>query len=119
VRLKAIDMMMEMIKGDLAALHIKHDVFFSERSLMRPATTRSPRPSIICVRRAMSTKGAWRPPKGQAVEDYEDREQTLFRATAFGDDVDRPLIKSDRRLYVLRPPTSPTTRTSSIAVSPI
>jgi len=43
------------------------------------------------------------PPKGGApVEDYEDREQTLFRATAYGDDVDRPLMKSDRQLHLFR-----------------
>ena len=43
----------------------------------------------------MSSRAACRRPKGAPVEDWEDREQTLFRATDFGDDVDRPLMKSD------------------------
>ena len=57
--------------------------------------TRSPRPSIFCARKGDVYEGRLPPPKGEPVEDYEDREQTLFRATAYGDDVDRPLIKSD------------------------
>ncbi len=94
VRAKAIAMMMEMIKGDLAALNIRHDVFFSERSL----TTGEDRVgATIAGLRAKGDvyEGRLPPPKGAPVEDYEDREQTLFRATAFGDDVDRPLKKSD------------------------
>ena len=55
----------------------------------------SPRPSTFCVPRATSTRAACRRRRAAPIEDYEDREQTLFRATAFGDDVDRPLIKSD------------------------
>jgi arginyl-tRNA synthetase len=77
---KAVAMMMEQIKGDLAALHIKHDVFFSERSLIENSNNKVA--ETIDFLRAK-------------VEDYEDREQTLFRATAYGDDVDRPLLKSD------------------------
>jgi arginyl-tRNA synthetase len=168
VRDKAIAMMMEMIKNDLAALNIKHDVFFSERSLIdgkikpHPRTWRTDviqsvetlrlehptwggtriagsigkkgyniRPSTIDriiawlidsgrVPPGLHSKrtakrgdqvgatidylrskgdvyeGRLPPPKGGApVEDYEDREQTLFCATAYGDDVDRPLLKSD------------------------
>ncbi len=94
VRAKAIAMMMDMIKGDLAALNIRHDVFFSERSL----TTGEDRVgATIAGLRAKGDvyEGRLPPPKGAPVEDYEDREQTLFRATAFGDDVDRPLKKSD------------------------
>jgi arginyl-tRNA synthetase len=82
VRAKAIAMMMEMIKGDLAALNIRHDVFFSERSLTRTATDR--RGATIGELRAKGDvyEGRLPPPKGAPVEDYEDREQTLFRATA-------------------------------------
>ena len=47
-------------------------------------------------------EGRLPPPKGGPVEDYEDREQTLFRATAYGDDVDRPLMKSDGSLHLFR-----------------
>ena len=95
VRAKAISMMMEMIKGDLAALNIRHDVFFSERSLIAGGTDQVG--ATIAELRAKGDvyEGRLPPPKGAPVEDYEDREQTLFRATAFGDDVDRPLKKSD------------------------
>jgi len=95
VRDKAIAMMMEMIRGDLAALNIKHDVFFSERSLIEGGTDQVG--ATIAGLRAKGDvyEGRLPPPKGAPVDDYEDREQTLFRATAFGDDVDRPLKKSD------------------------
>ena len=95
VRNKSIAMMMEAIKGDLAALNIKHDVFFSERSLI--ATGNNKVAETIDFLRAKGDiyEGSLPPPKGGPVEDYEDRIQTLFRATAYGDDVDRPLIKSD------------------------
>lgn len=95
VRLKAIDMMMEMIKGDLAALHIKHDVFFSERSLIESGNNKVTETIDFLRAKGDVYEGRLPPPKGKVVDDYEDREQTLFRATAFGDDVDRPLIKSD------------------------
>ncbi|CAN7541778.1 arginine--tRNA ligase [Bradyrhizobium sp. LjRoot220] len=95
VRLRAIDMMMEMIKGDLAALHIKHDVFFSERSLIETGNNKVTETIDYLRAKGDVYEGRLAPPKGKVVDDYEDREQTLFRATAFGDDVDRPLIKSD------------------------
>src|SRR5258706_1747741 len=95
VRAKAIAMMMEEIKGDLAALNIKHDVFFSERSLIETGNNRVTETIDYLRSRGDIYEGRLPPPKGGPVEDYEDREQTLFRATAFGDDVDRPLIKSD------------------------
>ncbi len=95
VREKAIAMMMDEIRGDLAALNIRHDVFFSERSLIEGGNDRVG--ATIAGLRANGDvyEGRLPPPKGAPVEDYEDREQTLFRATAFGDDVDRPLKKSD------------------------
>jgi arginyl-tRNA synthetase len=94
VRAKAIDMMMAMIRDDLAALNVKHDVFFSERSLIEGSDQVG---ATIAELRANGQvyEGRLPPPKGAPVEDYEDREQTLFRATSFGDDVDRPLKKSD------------------------
>jgi arginyl-tRNA synthetase len=96
VRNKAIDMMMAMIKGDLAALHIKHDVFFSERSLIEGKLNQVAATIDYLRSKGDVYEGRLPPPKGGApLEDYEDREQTLFRATAFGDDVDRPLKKSD------------------------
>jgi arginyl-tRNA synthetase len=95
VRAKAIAMMMDAIKGDLAALNIRHDVFFSERSLIEGGNNRVAQTIDFLRARGDIYDGRLPPPKGAAIEDYEDREQTLFRATAFGDDVDRPLIKSD------------------------
>ena len=73
---------------------MKQEVFFSERSLVEGAD--QVRATIEWLRRQGHVyEGRLAPPKGSAVEDWEDREQTLFRATAFGDDVDRPLMKSD------------------------
>ena len=95
VRAKAIAMMMDAIKGDLAALNIKHDVFFSERSLIEAGNNLVAQTIDFLRAKGDIYEGRLPPPKGGAIEDYEDREQTLFRATAFGDDVDRPLIKSD------------------------
>jgi arginyl-tRNA synthetase len=95
VRAKAIAMMMDAIKGDLAALNIKHDVFFSERSLIETGNNRVAQTIDFLRSRGDVYEGRLPPPKGAPVDDYEDREQTLFRATAFGDDVDRPLLKSD------------------------
>lgn len=95
VRDKAIAMMMDEIKGDLAALNIKHDVFFSERSLIESGNNKVAETIDYLRNKGDIYEGRLPPPKGAPVEDYEDRVQTLFRATAFGDDVDRPLIKSD------------------------
>jgi arginyl-tRNA synthetase len=97
VRGKAVAMMMEAIRADLAALNIKHDVFFSERSLLGDGTQSDQVNQTIAElrREGHVYEGRLPPPKGAPVEDWEDREQTLFRATEFGDDVDRPLKKSD------------------------
>src|SRR5882762_4743 len=95
VRARAIAMMMDEIKGDLAALNIHHDVFFSERSLIETGNNKVAETIDFLRARGDIYEGSLPPPKGKPVEDYEDRIQTLFRATAYGDDVDRPLIKSD------------------------
>ena len=95
VRAKAIDMMMAGIRDDLAALNVRHDVFFSERSLVAAADDVVARTIASLRAQGHVYEGRLPPPKGAPVEDWEDREQTLFRATAFGDDVDRPLKKSD------------------------
>ena len=95
VRAKAIAMMMDEIKDDLAALNIRHDVFFSERSLIEGGNNKVAETIDYLRSRGDVYEGRLPPPKGTPVEDWEDREQLLFRATAFGDDVDRPLIKSD------------------------
>lgn len=97
VRQSAIDGMMAMIRDDLAALGVTHEVFFSERSLQQvEGNTDAVAATIEDLRaRDLVYEGRLPPPKGQRDEDWEDREQTLFRATRFGDDVDRPLLKSD------------------------
>ena len=95
VRGKAIAMMMDEIRGDLAALNIKQDVFFSERSLIETGNNRVAETIDYLRSKGDVYEGRLPPPKGGPIDDYEDREQTLFRATAFGDDVDRPLLKSD------------------------
>jgi arginyl-tRNA synthetase len=95
VRQKAIDMMMAGIRDDLAALNVKHGVFFSERSLIDGGTDLVAQTIAGLRAQGHVFEGRLPPPKGAPVEDWEDREQTLFRATDFGDDVDRPLMKSD------------------------
>jgi arginyl-tRNA synthetase len=95
VRDKAIARMLEEIRSDLAALNIAFDVFYSERSLIAGKTDRVAETIEWLRQRGEVYEGRLPPPKGAPVEDYEDREQTLFRSTAFGDDVDRPLKKSD------------------------
>ena len=95
VRQKAISMMMAMLRDDLAALNITHEVFFSERSLIEDGTDRVAETIEWLRQQGYVYEGRLPPPKGALPDDWEDREQTLFRSTAFGDDVDRPLKKSD------------------------
>ena len=86
--------MMAMIRDDLAALGVAHEVFFSEASLTGERDRVAE--AIEALRaKGLIYEGRLPPPKGAPVEDWEDREQTLFRSTAFGDDVDRPLAKAD------------------------
>lgn len=89
----AIDRMMDMIRDDLAALGIKFDVFSSERALVEAGKV----DEVIEFLRAKGLiyEGVLEPPKGKIVEDYEPHPQTLFKATLFGDDVDRALKKSN------------------------
>ena len=95
VREAAIAAMLSTIRQDLAALNIHHDVFFSERSLTE-AGHDEVKASIDELRaKGMIFEGRLPKPKGHEEADWEDREQTLFRSTAFGDDVDRALQKSD------------------------
>ncbi|MFD1326961.1 arginine--tRNA ligase [Mycoplana ramosa] len=95
VKDRTIDAMMAMIRDDLLALNVSHDVFFSERTLH--ANGGAPIRTAIndLTFKGHVYKGVLPPPKGQLPEDWEDREQTLFRSTEVGDDIDRPLIKSD------------------------
>ena len=95
VKDRAIDTMMGMIRDDLAALNIHHDVFFSERDLHADGEKRIRTAINELTMNGHVYKGKLPPPKGQLPDDWEDREQTLFRSTAVGDDIDRPLVKSD------------------------
>ncbi|MGB8316072.1 MAG: arginine--tRNA ligase, partial [Aestuariivirga sp.] len=93
VRSKAIAMMMDLIRSDLASLKIHQEIFFSEKSLHDSNEVRD---TVADLRaRGHVYEGRLPPPKGELPVDWEDRQQTLFRATAFGDDIDRPLLKSD------------------------
>ena len=90
----AIERLMDQIKDDLAALGIEQDVFTSERDLV--AAGKVEHVQELLEARGLIYRGVLEPPKGKAApEDWEPREQTLFRATDFGDDTDRPLKKSD------------------------
>ncbi len=95
VRAAAIDGMLGMIRDDLKSLGIRHDVFFSERSLTDGGRDRVAETIGWLEARDLVFKGTLPQPKGEPSEDWEDREQTLFRSTRFGDDMDRALIKSD------------------------
>ncbi len=92
IRDRTIDAMMAIIREDLAALNVHHDVFFSERSLHGGAILSAINDLTL---KGHVYKGKLPPPKGQLPDDWEDREQTLFKSTAVGDDIDRPLVKSD------------------------
>jgi arginyl-tRNA synthetase len=94
VRERAINIMMADIRNDLWSLGVVPDVFFSESSLTEDGDQVASTIEFL-RKRGHVFEGHLPPPKGAPVEDYEDREQTLFRATAFGDDIDRPLKKSD------------------------
>jgi arginyl-tRNA synthetase len=95
VKDRAIDAMMVMIRSDLEALNVKHDVFYSERTLHADGAARIRQAINDLTFKGHVYRGTLPPPKGQLPEDWEDREQTLFRSTEVGDDIDRPLIKSD------------------------
>ena len=93
VRDFAIDAIMAGIREDLTALGVDIRVFSSERALVAAGAVRAAFDTLTA--RGLSYEGVLEPPKGKTPDDWEPRPQTLFRATQFGDDVDRPLRKSD------------------------
>jgi arginyl-tRNA synthetase len=93
VRTTTIDAMMAMIRDDLAALGVNQDVFTSERALVEREAVGAAIATL--AGKGLVYEGVLEPPKGKTPEDWEPREQTLFRSSQFGDDVDRPLRKSD------------------------
>jgi arginyl-tRNA synthetase len=93
VRDFAIDQMMQSVREDLAALGVVPDVFSSERALVAAGAVDAAIARLAAD--GLIYEGLLEPPKGKLPDDWEPREQTLFRATQFGDDVDRPLRRSD------------------------
>ena len=89
----ATDAMMDLICGDLGALGIEMDRFFSEKSLYGSGRIEAAIADLQA--KGLIYQGVLEPPKGKLGEDWEAREQTLFRSTEHGDDVDRPVKKSD------------------------
>ena len=85
--------MMELIREDLLALGVKMDVFYSEKSLYGTGLIEAAIEDLKS--KGLIYQGVLEPPKGKKPEDWEPREQTLFRSTDHGDDVDRPVQKSD------------------------
>jgi arginyl-tRNA synthetase len=95
VRQRVMAMMLALIREDLAALGVHHDVFFSEASLQDGGIDRVAEAIAELRAKGHIYQGRLDKPLGHDAEEWEDREQTLFRSTAFGDDIDRALIKSD------------------------
>ncbi|WP_170514745.1 arginine--tRNA ligase [Ruegeria atlantica] len=87
------DAMMDLIRADLKALGVEMDVFFSEKSLYGTGRIEAALESL--TEKGLIYEGVLEPPKGKKPEDWEPREQTLFKSTEHGDDVDRPVKKSD------------------------
>lgn len=93
VRDYATEAMMELIRADLGLLGVQMDNFFSEKSLYGTGLIESAIASLEA--KGLIYEGVLEPPKGKKPEDWEPREQTLFKSTEHGDDVDRPVKKSD------------------------
>ncbi|MEO3414044.1 arginine--tRNA ligase [Roseovarius sp. CAU 1744] len=93
VRVFATDAMMDLIRSDLKALGVEMDHFYSEKSLY--GTGRIEEALEALKAKGLIYEGVLEPPKGKKPEDWEPREQTLFKSTEHGDDVDRPVMKSD------------------------
>jgi len=93
VRDFSTDAMMALIREDLKALGVEMDVFYSEKSLYGSGRIEEALAALDA--KGLIYEGVLEPPKGKMPEDWEPREQTLFRSTAHGDDVDRPVKKSD------------------------
>ena len=89
----AVEAMMNLIRADLDLLGIEMDTFFSEKSLYGSGKIEA---ALARLRdNGLIYKGVLEPPKGKKTDDWEPREQTLFKSTEHGDDVDRPVLKSD------------------------
>jgi len=92
-REKTVAAMMDMIRADLALLGIHHDIFSSEAEVQRSGKVNVALDRLRAE--GLVYEGVLEKPKGEAADDWEPVEMTLFRATAFGDDSDRPVKKAD------------------------
>ena len=93
IREFATNMMMDLIRDDLSLLGVKMDAFFSEKSLF--GTGRIEQTIQKLKNQGLIYEGVLEPPRGKRSDDWEPRNQTLFKSTEHGDDVDRPVMKSD------------------------
>ncbi len=93
IRLFAVGKMLELIRTDLADMGIEHEVFTSEKSLHDAGRVAEVLAKLET--KGLVYKGVLEPPKGKLPDDWEPREQTLFKTTDFGDDTDRALKKND------------------------
>ena len=93
VREFATEKMLDLIRSDLAALGVTMDTFYSEKSLYGTGRIEAAIEELDA--KGLIYQGTLEPPKGKMPEDWEPREQTLFKSTEHGDDVDRPVKKSD------------------------
>lgn len=87
------EQMLELIKADLHSFGVKHDLFFSERTMHEKEEVKKTLDYL--EKQGLIYRGILEAPKGKTPEDYEAKEQTIFKATEYGDDVDRPVVKSD------------------------
>ena len=93
IRSFAVAMMMDGVREDLASLGVEPGVFTSESVLVEKGT-------VDAVIKHLEDKGliytgVLEPPKGKAPDDWEPRPQKLFKSSEFGDELDRPVKKSD------------------------
>ncbi|MCB2106839.1 MAG: arginine--tRNA ligase [Rhodobacteraceae bacterium] len=93
IRAFVVEQMMGLIKDDLAALGVQHDVFVSEKALVDAGRVSGA--VEFLTKAGLMYTGVLEPPKGKTPDDWEPRPQLLFKATEFGDEIDRPLQKSD------------------------
>ena len=89
----AVDKIMTTIKADLASINVVHDIFVSEQQLLNDGKVESAIKKL--TKKGFTYKGILDAPKGKTPEDWEPVEQLLFKSTEFGDDVDRPIQRSD------------------------
>jgi len=92
-RLRTVEAMLELIRADLAKLGVHHDLFASEREVQESGAV--DQAFALLADKGLVYSGTLPPPKGKTLEDWEPTELLLFRSTAFGDDQDRPIKKSD------------------------